>query len=247
MRFFRLALLPLLGLLAAVAGLSCSGGSDDSPTQTPAGDQSPTQTPAPTGNLFVNPGFEEGDDPWFTIVEESGFEVTTELAHEGDSSAVLRMDDPDSAEGSKVYYLVQEITPAELPEVVEGFYRVENWSRGAVRQYVQFVIIALGPSNFPDFASNFQLRYLLAGINTPPFNIGNAKFVFGTREEPVEGEWVPINLNVREDFEERWGMVPENFEKLRLLFEVRWDAKAAGGGAPRGDVYYDDLYIGDKR
>jgi hypothetical protein len=25
---------------------------------------------------------------------------------------------------------------------------------------------------------------------------------------------------------------------------VRWDDKMAGQGAPRGNVYYDDLYIG---
>jgi len=241
MRFHRLVLLPLLAVLATAAGISCSGGSDSSPTTTQ------TPTPAPAGNLFANPGFEAGDDPWFTLNDESGFELTTELAHEGDFSAVLRMNDPESAEGSKVYYLVQEASPDEFPEVVEGFYRVENWNRGAVRQYVQFVVIAFGPSNFPDSATNFQLRYLLAGIDTPPFSISNAKFVFVDREEPVEGEWIPINLNIREDFRERWGLVPEDVELLRLLFEVRYDAKAAGSGAARGDVYYDDLYIGPAR
>lgn len=247
MRFHRLVLLPLLALLATAAGLSCSGGSDSSPTPTQTPAQTPAQTPTPAGNLFANPGFEAGDDPWITLNDESGFELTTELAHEGNFSAVLRMNDPESAEGSKVYYLVQETAADEFPEVVEGFYRVENWNRGAVRQYVQFVIIAFGPSNFPDFATNFQLRYLLAGINAPPFSIGNAKFVFVDREEPVEGEWVPIKLNVREDFREQWGLVPENVELLRLLFEVRYDAKSAGSGTARGDVYYDDLYIGPAR
>ena len=235
----RLSILLVLLVIASVGAGACSGGSDDEPL--------PTSTVGASGNLLENAGFEAGEAPWFTIAEESGFEVTSEQAHSGDYSAVLRMDDPAFASGNKVYYLVQEIDPGELPEVVEGFYRVENWNRGAMRQYVQFVIIAIGPDNFPDFASNFQLRYLLAGQEVPPFGIRNAHFVFVNRDEPVQGDWVRFSLNIRDDFEAYWHMVPEGFEKLRLLFEVRWDSKDTGSGAPRGDVYYDDLYIGDRR
>lgn len=235
----RLTVLLVSLVVAGAAVGACSSGGD--------GDTRRTSTAGPTGNLFENAGFEAGEAPWFTIAEESGFEVTSELSHTGDYSAVLRMDDPAFASGNKVYYLVQEIEPGELPEVVEGFYRVENWNRGAMRQYVQFVIIAIGPDNFPDFASNFQLRYLLAGQKIPPFDIRNARFVFVNRDEPVEGEWVRFSLNVRDDFATYWQAIPEGFERLRLLFEVRWDSKVSGSGTPRGDVYYDDLYIGDKR
>jgi hypothetical protein len=49
---------------------------------------------------------------------------------------------------------------------------------------------------------------------------------------------------VSEDFERLWGKAPEDFEKLRLLFEVRWDNKVAGASAAEADVYYDDLYAG---
>jgi len=188
-----------------------------------------------------------GAEPWFSITEESGFELTSEFAHAGESSAMLRMDDPASASGTKVYYLVQDIEPEELPEVLEGFYRVEAWQRGAERQYVQFAIIAVKPDNFPEQHSNYQLRYLLAGQETPPFEISNAYFVFIDGDEPAEGEWVPFSLNVRADFEAYWEMVPEGFESLRLLFEVRWDDKQAGSGAPQADVYFDDLYIGSRR
>ena len=244
MRLSKLLTIVSAMAIVAVIAVACSGDDGPSPTASPSPAATGTE---PVGNLLVNPGFEEGDDPWYTIVEESGFEVTTELPHEGDHSALLRMDDPLSAEGGKVYYLVQEITPEEFPDVVEGFYRVENWHRGTLRQYVQFVIIAFGPSNFPTTVSNYQLRYLLAGIDSPPFDIGNAHFVFVNRDEPVEGEWVPFSLNVRDDFEELWGRVPEDTEKLRLLFEVRWDGKEAGDGTPRADVYYDTLYAGDSR
>lgn len=221
---------------SALAALAACGGDSD------AGDGDPT------GNLFVNPGFEEGAEPWFTLVEEAGFTIVDTHANSGEHSAVLRMDDPPEATGGKVYYLVQEIAPEEFPEVVEGLYRVENWQRGTSLQYVQFVVIAMEPQNFNlTFASNYQIRYILSGIDAPPFEIGNAHFVFLDRDDPPTGEWVPFSANVREDFERLWNAVPEDFEKLRILFEVRWDGKSSGSGAPRADVYYDDLYIGDAR
>ena len=195
-------------------------------------------------NLLVNPGFEDGADPWITLDPDTGFVVSEEFAQSGSSSALLPMRDDIDAEGANVYYLVQELTPAEFPDVVRGFYRVENWRQGTPDQYLQMVIIAFGPSNFPAFVSNYQLRYLLAGIDSRPFGINNAQFVFVSEEEPVTGEWVPFELNVKDDFLELWEAVPENFEKLRLLFEVRWDNKVPGSGVPEGDVYYDDLYVG---
>jgi hypothetical protein len=232
----------LIPILAAcvylTASVACSGGGN--------GDDS--STAGASGNLFPNPGFEEGADPWYTLNEESGFTVTDEYAYSGTHSALLNMDDPVEASGQgKVYYLVQDIEPEELPEYVEGYYRVENWERGTPLQYLQFVIIAWAPANFPPTSNNYQLRYIIAGIDSPPFDIGNAHFVFLSREDPVIGEWTKFSANVREDFQRLWNAVPEDFESLRLLFEVRWDYKEAGSGAPRGDVYYDDLYIGDQR
>lgn len=230
-------------LILLFAGACSGGGTPAAPTATPAG---PTATPEPPGtNLLVNAGFEEGSQPWITLSAEAGFEITQEQAHSGSSSAVLRMHDPAEAQGAKVYYLVQEIAPQEMPDVVRGYYRVENWHKGTVRQYLQFVIIAFDPDNFPSGVSNYQIRYPLAGIDSPPFDIGNAYFVFVTRKDPVVGEWVPFEVHPRADFQKYWGRVPEGFSKLRLLFEVRWDGKRAGDGAPSADVYYDDLYAGD--
>lgn len=227
-------------LLALLAG-SCFGGGDDDASLT-----NPPSTNRP-GNLFDNPGLENGEEPWFTKNPTSGFTVTDEFARTGTQSAYQQMDDPTEASGKgKVYYLVQEITPAEMPEIVEGFYRVENWERGTPLQYLQFVIIADQPQNFDlSTVSNYQLRYPIAGINSPPFDIGNAHFVFLGREDPVVGEWTHFSANVREDFQRLWGAVPQDFDKLVLFFEVRWDNKSAGSGAPRADVYWDDLYIGD--
>ena len=236
---------------ALLMAAGCSGGGDAAVTPTGSGGQTADVSGCGSSNLLANPGFEDGDQPWITLSEESGFEVTDERARGGTHSARLRMRDSAEATGggdthSKVYYLVQEIAPSEMPEIVCGFYRAENWKRGSPQQYLQFVVIAFGPANFPADYENYQLRYLLAGADSPPFRIGNAKFVFVTREDPVFDEWVPFQLSVREDFQRLWGIVPADYEKLRLLFEVRWDNKVPGEAVAEADVYYDDLYAGGR-
>lgn len=234
----------VLPLAAAVLLAACSGDNDAEVSATPGGTVSGTQSAG--GNLFANPGFEEGADPWITLHPEEGvgFTVSQDYAHSGTSSALLRMRDPAEAEKGKVYYLVQELSPREFPETVRGYYRVENWVKNTPRQYLQFVVIAFNADNFPADVSNYQLRYLLAGTDSAPFQISNAFFVFLGRDDPVQGEWVPFEANIRDDFQRLWGKVPEGFDKLRLLFEVRWDGKVAGDGVAEADVYYDDLYIG---
>jgi hypothetical protein len=242
------ALLTVLGAAFAAAGCGGNGGGTSgspSGTTAPIGTTAPVGTDNPTGNLLLNPGFEEGPEPWISLAPDSGFTVSHDRALSGSSSAHLHMDDPVEAEGAKVYYLVQEINPAEFPEVVRGAYRVENWQKGTSKQYLQFVVIAIGPDNNPvPGAANYQLRYILAGIKEPPLNIGNAQFLAFSTEEPVTGQWFTFEANIRDDFQKLWRSVPEGYAKLRLLFEVRWDGKVAGDGAPSADVYYDDLYAG---
>lgn len=206
---------------------------------------------SPENNLFLNAGFESttadgtpDPSPWTTLSGDSGFVISDDHAHTGTSSALLHMDDPVDAEGGKVYYLVQEVTPEDFPDYLEGYYRVENWNRGTAKQYLQFVVIAFSPTNFPDYAQNYQIRYPIAGIGWQPFELRNAYFEFLNTDDPVEGEWVKFSAPIRDDFKRLWNAVPEDFEYLRLLFEVRWDSKVAGDGAPTADVYYDDLYIG---
>jgi hypothetical protein len=150
----------------------------------------------------------------------------------------------EEAGKAKVFYLVQEVAPEEFPELISGYYRVENWVKGTPKQYLQFVVIAFDVPNLSLSYPNHQMRYPLAGISEEPFGIGNAFFVFLGKEEPVTGEWVYFERNIREDFEELWGAVPEGFSKLRILFEVRYDEKEAGLTPAEADVYYDDLYMG---
>jgi hypothetical protein len=163
------------------------------------------------------------------------------------------MRDGPEMEGTKVYYLVQEVAPAELPELVSGYYRVDNWKRGTRLQYLQFAVIVFAPTNlaidnqgtplatpFP----NYQMRYPLVGIAETPFPITNAFFNFLGRDlEPRQGEWVYFEANVKKDFQEKWGAVPEGYSKIRVLFEVSYSGKEPDIPA-EADVYYDDLYMG---
>lgn len=269
-----LSLLAVLTVALAVAA-ACKGGGEENaqtpgPTSTlPPSTGTPEGTPAPTlearptltpgaytpppgsANLFGNPGFEEGTKYWFSLRGEQTVE-TSDVAHSGQASAYLNMRDAPETQGAKVYYLVQEVAPAEFPELISGYYRVENWKRGTEKQYLQFVVIVFAPTNMavgkegtplPTPYSNFQIRYLLAGIKEEPFAIANAFFKFLSREDPRQGEWVYFESNIKNDFQELWKAVPQGYSKIRVLFEVRYDDKEAGNAA-EADVYYDDLYMG---
>lgn len=230
----RLSPLPLLLTLALLA--ACGGGDNGG---SDGGNGSATPSAA---NLFPNGGFEDGRDPWYSL-KPPDFILADDIAHSGSHSAHLHLEGGLTETKEKIGYLVQEVTPDEFPEAISGYYRVENWNKRTPKQYLQFVVIAFASDNFTEFP-NTQIRYLLAGINEPPFQIGNAKFVFLTRDQPVTGEWVHFERNIKEDFEKFWGAAPEGFDKMRLLFEVRYDDKQPSEGPTSADVYYDDLYMG---
>lgn len=235
--------LPLLTLVLA----ACSG-------QGPrAGCANALETPvAPRQqNLFLNPGFEQGRDPWFSLETAawgSAFRASDAAARSGSSSALLELRSDDAEAGQvRVYGVVYEMSPEAFPELLSGYYCVDRWEQGTPRQYLQFVVIALDAANIPAevaSATNHQVRYILAGVDSQPTFISNARYVMITRSEPKLGEWVRFERNVREDFEALWGDAPEGYVGLRILFEVRWDDRLPSDGLSAADVYYDDLYFG---
>ena len=240
-RRWRRAVLAMATL--AVLGAACGGGG---PTAAPGG----ASGAAVPQNLFLNPSFEEGDAPWFSLVTPgwgTPFAVSQEVAHSGRNSGLLKMRAAPEDGGTQVFGLIQEITPSQFPEFLSGYYWVDNWTRGTDKQYLQFVVIAAGATNLHDQFNNYQIRYPLAGISEDPFPIANADFIFVGTGEPVEGRWVYFERDIRQDFEKVWGAVPKGFSKLRILFEVRYDGKAPGSGPAAADVYYDDLYLGPKK
>ena len=57
------------------------------------------------------------------------------------------------------------------------------------------------------------------------------------------GKWVHFEIPVKQKFIEDWGVVPEGFEFIRVLFEARWDNRTTGV-TTAADVSYDDLFFG---
>lgn len=225
-------------LAVAVLGGACANGAANRSAAGSAVDVA--------ANLLVNGGFEAGPDPWISLSTSAWgkpFSVSSRVAHSGAHSAQLELRAPGGASGAKVFGVVQEITPDHFPEVISGYYYVGDWLKSTRKQYLQFVVIAFGATNLPGGYANHQIRYPLAGIDEEPFAIANARFLFLTRDEPPRGQWVHFERGVADDFRELWGAVPQDFEKLRILFEVRYDDKPVGAEG-KADVYYDDLYLG---
>ena len=257
MQISRLLMLLIIAIFM-VAASACSSGDDvlstTTPIPTPRNTSVITPVTAPCviqspingqPNIFQNSGFEAGAAPW-CVLSPPMFEVSTDQYHSGQASACMQLDEPARSTGIMLRYLVQEMAPTEFPEFISGYYRVDKWNKGTPKQYLQFVIIVFESTNSPyiDYGvSNFQIRYPLAGISEDPFSIGNAKFVYIGTEEPQIGEWVYFERNIKQDYEQLWGSVPEGFTFIRILFEVRYDDKEIGAPA-EAKVYYDDLYLG---
>lgn len=236
--------------LASATACGDAGAPAGTATSTPVAVATPGAAATPTGpsgpNLFSNPSFEEGEEPWISLTTEAWgtpFRVSRDAAHSGGQSALLEMRATEER-GTKVFGVVQEIQPEEFPELISGYYRVGEWTRGTDTQYVQFVVIAFGATNMPGGFPNHQLRYPLAGIGDAPFVISNARFVFVGTEEPLPDDWVYFERNIRQDFLDKWQAVPQGFSKIRVLFEVRYDGKDEGVTDVSADVFYDDLYLG---
>ncbi len=244
-------------LLTAVAIVLLSCGGDGSGPSAPD-DGAPTATleqAAPTsgpGSLtpdFPNPGFEDGPEPWISLSTDAWgkpFSVSRNQDHSGESSALLELRSEEGG-SARVYGVVQEVAPEEFPELLSGYYYVDRWERGTPTQYLQFVVIVWEADNKPadlGMATNHQVRYVLAGVDSQPIQIGNARFLMVGAGEPEQGQWVYFERDIREDFQQLWGAVPEGFTKLRILFEVRWDDRQPSDDPSAADVYYDDLYIG---
>lgn len=226
------------------------------------------QTPIPEDfepgmNLLGDPGFEAHErwdegQPWWNSLKVQGsqawveFDIAEGEGRSGGRAAHLHMDSSAQPGPTRVHGVVQEMVPPAMPRYVSGWYRVENWERGAEKQYLQTVVVSRRPSNAPANlmrarGGNYsvQLAMTLAGAEEPPLFMGNRKFEVTGPAEPVEGAWVFFEFDLHELFTKHWGRVPEDSDGVRIFFEVRYDKKPSAEPVARCDVYFDDLYFGD--
>ena len=203
-----------------------------------------------SGNILGNGGFEQGLFGWKWLDWSKGwapFALSTQYAYEGKQALYLPVLSTDKRP-TVVWGGVQEITLTDdIPECVEGYYYVENWSVKDWKQYLQLVIIDLS-HDLGAKRGNAQLRYIISGSKEPPLSISNAQYLFMEKERraiPVIGKWTHFSVNPRADFEQHWKYRPAKGATLRVLFEGRFDLHQSDEPA-RGDVYFDNLYLGPK-
>ncbi|MDH3622601.1 MAG: hypothetical protein OEQ49_01915 [Myxococcales bacterium] len=238
----------LVGFLLMILAASCTTCERES--------QGPRDEP----NLLRNPGFEEGRERW-SADEKSPlwgeFQVAESPTRSGSRSVHFAVDSSADAtpRPSKVFGVFQDLTVHPFPERVTGYYRVEDWQNetegGAL--YLQVVVVVFGgpptqgiigtAKSSLSRQSNYQIRYYLAGAPEVAVTISNAKIEIRSGDPPPLKEWVRFDLPVRRDFERLWGAVPEDYEKVRFLFEARWDKKRDRGSVVKSNVYYDDLSV----
>jgi hypothetical protein len=255
----RILLLPLLIAVALTTAAACGDDDGDEPaTDTP--DPAQTSTPAATKidlepgvNALLNPGFENGEQSWASAGPNK-FTVTSDQALSGSAAAQLTMRATTDSPVSATYTVFQEFTPSEFPEVLSFNYLVNNWAKGTEKQYIEVAVIVYGGTEaFPtcpgpeaDECPNYQIRYILGGVSQNPITVENSKYVFVSRDEPSQDEWIPITRDMKADFQNTWGAVPDKPEKIRILAEVRYDDREATDGPMEADVYFDDMFVGTK-
>jgi hypothetical protein len=196
-------------------------------------------------NRIVNGGFEAGAEPWRTLESPSWrpFDISDTVARSGDRSLALTLQGDESETGTRIVGAVQEVRSFGFPEFVSGYYRVDEWQPTASFQYLQFVVIVRG-GQFGDAFQLHEIRFPIAGAARQPFELSNSRFVFLSRDPPETGEWTYFSYPLARAFERHWGHVPQTWDSLEVLFEVRYDGKTAEQSPTRAQVYFDDLYLG---
>lgn len=221
--------------------------------------------PQADGNWIADASFEEHlrwdeGQPWWNPLRAQSsmawveFDIAEGVARTGDRSAHLHMDSVAQPGPTRVHGVVQEYAPATMPRYLSGYYRVENWRRGAEKQYLQAVVIARNGTNIPPSFkargganASVQVAMTLAGIKEPPFQIENRRFEITGFSEPLQGRWVRFDFDLHELFIKHWGEVPVGMQSVRLFFEVRYDQRTDTTMPATADVYFDDLYLGDAK
>ena len=206
-------------------------------------------------NMLTNPGFEDGTAPWWYFPDRSHWgSFTTSTARALGGSWAARVEllinpmNPPRA-GASIQGLIQSIQPSVFPSRVSGNYYVEKWDRSPTKMYMQVVVIASGTESLAG-GSAAEISYVLTGLDHQPFNMINRKFIFLTKTQPELGRWIHFERDLRKDFKEQWGFVPETFTSIRIFFELRADMRdenidPANPPSMYAIAYFDDLYLGN--
>lgn len=227
----------LPGLLAVALVIAGCGVLDAPP---------PRPTPRPAAfNLFVNPGFEDGSQPWlsFQPADSPPFSVSDAAAHSGAQSAHLVLEGDTNFAETRAAGATQEVKTSGFPEFVSGYYRVDSWDPQARLQYLEFVVRVSGADLLPESPTH-DVRFLIAGAPTDPTTTPDVHLIFLSRAAPVIGKWTYFAYPIKRAFESRFDRAPARWDSLQVSFEARYDGWNGSAPAKAADVYFDDLYVG---
>lgn len=204
--------------------------------------------PPRRGNLFRNPSFEEGREPWTWRSESASwnnFEISSERAHSGGHSAHVRLENQPGRPLARIWGIIQDPKLHRMPEKIGFWYRVENWRKGTRVQFLQLVVMVSSEFIPASGQQTMQLRYILYGLDEVPYPEQplNARFLVRSPERAAEGEWIHFETNLREDFLRTWGQVPDHFQKVEFIIEARYDDHPPEGVSVSGDIYWDDFTL----
>ncbi len=197
-------------------------------------------------NLVLNPSFE--DDTAWSSRQHPGwhrFAVTEKQAHSGNRSAQTVLEKNPVTEGAQIWGAVQEFKIPKLPRKIGVWYRIENWKLAVPKQYVQIVVM-VHDKRLEKLTTQpqMQVRYILAGLSGPPYPAPvNGRYLMAGPKKPKQGRWVYFEADLVEDFIRAWGWYPDNFKKMEVFLEARYDDPVPEGVAISGEVFWDDVVL----
>jgi hypothetical protein len=204
------------------------------------------ESPGEPSNLVRNPSFE--DETAWSSRRHPGwhpFAVTKRRARTGGASAVTALERHPVTDGAQIWGAVQAFEIRKLPRTIGVWYRVEDWKQAVERQYAQ-VVVMIHDRRLERLTSQpqMQVRYVLAGLSEPPYpDPVNGRYIMAGPKKPKKGRWIHFERDLVADFVKAWGWYPENFQKLEIFLEARYDEPVPETAEISGEVYWDDVAL----
>lgn len=208
------------------------------------------------GTSFVNGDFQsEQIYPWHYLenLQWGGFSVEEEtVTGMSDKNRFVRVDAHTTPPVAtlKVFGAVQQwVTQDYIPEKLNFKMRVKNEQKLCTKQYAQAVVIYLKEDAEPN-EKNLQLRIVIHGAETPPYNMRNARFHMNPEFTTDPKGWRNYSLPIHQWFQQGYPNVdPEHWKggEIRLLIEARYDnlPKTTPPGTSILTVDYDDVFFSE--
>jgi len=175
----------------------------------------------PPPNVLVNGGFEFGAGAWAGLPPP---QATRAVAYAGAAALELRTDEEAAAAGA-----TQAMMPAEFPQFVSGFYRVESWPDDGPA-LLSFTITVTGADGALD-----RIRFVLGASEQASATVQVSDTVFLNRDRPERGRWMYFGYPLWEAWIAWRGQIPVAWQSIDISVIVE---------GPGIVAQFDELYAG---